>query len=98
MYNSQSGSYEATNSLAMTYGKPDAIKQKGMAYAIFGWMFTAISFVFVPFLFGTLGLLMGFLTFQERSRAHGIILMFFAGSGLVLGSLLSFFVAGTLFV
>jgi hypothetical protein len=65
---------------------------------LFTWLFSIISVVFVPILFGALALSLGFLTYTERSKAHGMVLMVFAASGLILGSFISFMVAGTMFL
>lgn len=73
-------------------------KKNGLTYAVSGWLFFAISLLFIPILFGAGALFMGYMTFQKRSPLHGVILMFFAATGLILGSLFSFLVAGTNFI
>ncbi|MEH7114760.1 hypothetical protein V7124_20740 [Neobacillus niacini] len=73
-------------------------KKDGIVYVIAGWVFFAISLLFIPILFGAGALIMGYLTFLKRSEFQGIILMFFAAVGIILGSLYSFLVAGTMFI
>jgi hypothetical protein len=73
-------------------------KKKGLTYAVSGWLFFAISLLFIPIFFGAGALFMGYMTFHKRSPLHGVILMFFAASGIILGSLFSFLVAGTNFI
>jgi hypothetical protein len=70
----------------------------GVAYALFGWVFLAISFLFLPIVFGTAALLMGFMLYHNQSKVHGAILMFFAAIGLIVGTLISVVVAGTMFI
>ena len=69
-----------------------------MAYIVFGWLFATLSFLFLPIIFGPVAFFMGFMTFCDRSKVHGAILMAFAAAGLILGSLLSIVVAGTMFI
>ncbi|WHY64796.1 hypothetical protein [Neobacillus sp. SuZ13] len=73
-------------------------KKKGLTYVILGWLFFAISLVFMPLLFGVGAVFMGIMTFCERSQVHGAILTFFAATGLILGTLFSFMVSGTFFI
>lgn len=106
MDNSQSGSYEVANSnicqscgsVTGIYEETASNKKNGIIYVVLGWLLSIISFLFMPILFGGVAFLMGFMTYSERSQVHGVILMFFAASGLILGSLFSFFVAGTMFI
>jgi hypothetical protein len=106
MYSSQSESYGAVNanicencrSATITHEETTTTKGTGITYIVLGWVFFAISLLFVPILFGVGAFLMGILTFTGRSQAHGVILMFFAAVGLILGSLYSFMVAGTMFI
>jgi hypothetical protein len=71
---------------------------KGLAYVVFGWLFFAISLLFMPILFGGAAFLMGFFVYHLRSQMHGIVLMMFAAIGLILGSLFSLIVAGTMII
>ena len=106
MYSSQSGSLEVENSnicqncgkVTVLYSEAPSSKSKGIAYVVFGWLFAAISLLFIPILFGAVALFMGFMTYCERSKVHGVVLMSFAAAGLVLGSLFSIVVAGTMFI
>ncbi|MEW9051237.1 MAG: hypothetical protein AB2392_08770 [Neobacillus sp.] len=91
MSNSQSGS------MVLEAGF-DQEKKAGLGYVVFGWTFAFISLLFIPILFGAAGVFMGFKTFQIRSPLHGIIIMFFSTTGVILGSLFSFLVAGTNFI
>ena len=100
LYNSNDLSYDAvnTNKVAISYGETSASKKTGVSYAVVGWIFSLISLIFVPILFGSLAFSLGLVTYYGRSRAHGAALMIFAAICLVLGSMLSFFVTGTLFI
>jgi hypothetical protein len=103
MYNSQNGSYETVNSNicqtcgSLTMEATTSNNKLGIVYAGFGWLFFIISLVFMPIIFGAAALLMGFLTYHDRNQVHGMILMFFAAVGLIVGSLFSIVVAGTMF-
>lgn len=104
MYNSQEGSFEVVNtsicqhcgSITKAHVAPQSNKKSGIMYVILGWLFFAISLIFIPILFGTIAFTMGFMTYTERSKTHGAVLMFFAAMGLILGSLFSIVVAGTM--
>ncbi|MDP4084300.1 MAG: hypothetical protein Q8934_06745 [Bacillota bacterium] len=82
----------------ITVVSTESKQNKGLTYVVLGWMFVAVSFIFMPLLFGTVAFCMSIMTYLDRSRAHGIILMVFSFTGLVLGSLLSLFVTGTMFI
>lgn len=106
MYSSQNRSLEVENAnicqncgkVTVLYPEAPASKTKGIAYVVFGWIFSFISLLFIPILFGALALYMGFMTYCDRSKVHGVILMSFAAVGLVLGSLFSIVVSGTMFI
>ncbi|MEH7417931.1 hypothetical protein V7266_21900 [Neobacillus drentensis] len=106
MYNPQSGSNEAVNTnvcqscgrITLKHDGAGSDKKQGLIFLILGWLFFVISLVFIPILFGAASFLMGFFTFHDRSKAHGVVLMMFASVGLILGSLFSFMVSGTLFL
>ncbi|MCM3727828.1 hypothetical protein M3226_19400 [Neobacillus cucumis] len=107
MYNSQNGSYEVVNTnVCQNCGKITFLKhegansdnKQGIIFPILGWTFFVISLMFIPILFGAAAFLMGFFTFHDRSRAHGVVLIMFALGGLILGSLFSIIVSGTLFL
>jgi hypothetical protein len=106
MYNSQNSSAELESSticqscgnVTILYPGQSLSKKTGIAYVVFGWLFAAISILFLPIVFGILALFMGFMTYIDRSKVHGALLMAFAGVGLILGSFLSIFVAGTMFI
>ncbi|MGG3562895.1 hypothetical protein ABES03_14965 [Neobacillus rhizosphaerae] len=106
MYQSQGGSAELANSavcqscgsVTVLYPEKSTGKKSGMAFVVFGWLFAAISFLFLPIVFGILALYMGFMTYIDRSKAHGAVLMAFAAVGLIFGSLISIVVAGTVFI
>ena len=70
-------------------------QNSGLAYVIFGWVFTMISFMFIPFLFGGAAICMGLLTYYGRSKSHGVVMMVAATMGLLIGTLFSIMVAGT---
>jgi hypothetical protein len=106
MFNPPGGSYEVVNtnicqscgSVTFQQEASSSSKKQGITYVILGWLFFAISLVFMPLLFGIGAVFMGIMTFCERSQVHGAILTFFAATGLILGSLFSFMVSGTFFI
>lgn len=106
MYNSNDLSYDALNSSAcphcgktnISYEETATAKKTGITYPILGWLFTIVSLVFVPILFGALAFSMGILTYYARGRAHGTALMVVASFCLIIGSLFSLIVAGTVFI
>ena len=105
MYNSKNGSYEIAGSdvcqtcgnVKMSYDGTQSTKKLNILFAALGWLFAAISLLFLPIIFGAAAFFLGLLTYYERNKVHGAFLMTFATIGLVLGSLFSFFVAGTMF-
>lgn len=106
MYNSNDLSLGAVNTnvcdncgkVALSYEETSVSKKSGIGYAVLGWMFSIISLLFVPILFGTLAFALGLITYYGRSKAHGTALMVFAGFSFIFGSMLSFFVSGTIFI
>jgi hypothetical protein len=103
---SQGGSFNVVSTevcqscgrMTKIYEEYGSSKKSGLIYAVLGWLFSMVSIVFVPILFGALALAMGYFTYTERSKTHGTVLMVFAAAGLILGSLISFMVAGTMFL
>ncbi|WP_407267771.1 zinc-ribbon domain-containing protein [Radiobacillus sp. PE A8.2] len=67
-------------------------EKNGLVYVILGWVFFAISLLFIPILFGAGAFIMGFLTYKTRGTTHGVILMVMGVVGLLLGTLLGFIV------
>jgi hypothetical protein len=67
--------------------------KQGLVYVVLGWVFFAISILFVPILFGAGTFIMGFMTYRVRSQVHGVILMVFAVVGIVSGMLIGIIVA-----
>jgi hypothetical protein len=101
MYNSNDLSYGAVNeNMVQTIGYEETAgsKKTGIFYAVLGWAFSFIALVFVPILFGALAFSLGLITYYGRNKAHGVAVMVFASISLILGSMLSFFVTGTLFI
>ena len=95
MYQTQSeGSSMEVN--PMVSSQPQV--RSGLGYVVAGWLAVAISFLFIPILFGAVAFFMGLMTYWERNEAHGAILMGCAAVSTIVGSLLSFLVAGTFFL
>lgn len=105
MNESQSGTFSlvgstvcpSCGSVTHTHAETAPSKVSGITYVILGWLFTFISVLFVPVLFGAIAFCMGLMTYSERSKTHGTILMSFASVGLIFGSFISFMVSGTMF-
>ncbi|WP_040208839.1 hypothetical protein [Neobacillus jeddahensis] len=106
MVDSQGGSYEVVGAnVCQNCGQRTSHlmeetthKMKGIGYPIAGWIFFTISLLILPIVFGMAALVLGFFTYHDRGKVHGMILMFFAAMGLILGSLFSYMVSGTLFI
>jgi hypothetical protein len=106
MYNTKNELFDGGNTIIchncgvtkMADKATDSNKKRGLIFTVFGWIFFAISLVFMPILFGAVALCMGIITFFERSQVHGAILTIFAASGLIIGTLFNFFVTGTMFI
>ncbi len=73
-------------------------ESNGLAYVIAGWISFVISIIFMPLLFGAVAVGMGFMVLNLRNQLHGAILMFLGAVSMVLGTLFSFIVAGTMFI
>ncbi|WP_318502466.1 hypothetical protein [Bacillus sp. T3] len=98
MYNSQDGAICQSCGNITLVQEISENKKSGIVYAALGWVFFTVSLLFIPLLFGTAALAMGFMTYHERNVVHGVILMFLSAVSIVLGSLFSFIVAGTMFI
>ncbi|WP_147534647.1 hypothetical protein [Bacillus marasmi] len=99
MYNSQNGSYcQNCGNITLAHDGVVAKKKSGLAFVVFGWLFLAISLIFMPILFGVAALAMGFMIYHERSELQGIVLMVLAAASTVIGTLFSFIVSGTMFI
>lgn len=99
MYNTQNGSYcQNCGNITLTHNEAVANKKSGLSFVVFGWLFLAVSLIFMPILFGVAALAMGFMVFHERSELHGIVLMMLALASTVIGTLFSFIVSGTMFI
>lgn len=60
----------------------------GTVFVILGWVFFAISLIFIPILFGAGAFIMGYLVRKNSNETHGTILMVMAIAGAVLGMLI----------
>lgn len=103
MFNLQEDSItEGSPIVSQSYENPtmrvNNSKLKGLTYVFFGWVCVVLSVLITPILFGSIAFFMSLMTFLERSRVHGALMLFFAIIGTLLGTLLSFFVTGTMFV
>jgi uncharacterized membrane protein YccC len=90
--------YQTQNEMVAMEVTSQSELKKGTGYLIAGWVCFAISLLFFPILFGAVAFFMGLMTFWERSEFQGIILMGFAALGTLIGTMLSFFVAGSFFI
>ncbi|MFW3529331.1 hypothetical protein ACN9U4_00515 [Staphylococcus caprae] len=64
-----------------------------LLFIILGWVFSVISLLFLPIVFGIAGIVFGALTISRGKKVHGIIIIVaaivFALLGTVLGALIA---------
>lgn len=66
-------------------------------YITLGWIFTGLSLLIIPILFGAGGFIMGALLYKlEKRHAHGIILMALSVACAILGMLIGFMIGARL--
>ena len=65
----------------------DKGRKSGNLYKIGGWISVAISLLFIPVLFGAVGVIMGYL-YREYDEKQGTILMITSVAGATLGMLI----------
>ncbi|MEW9677282.1 zinc-ribbon domain-containing protein [Lentibacillus sp. L22] len=63
-------------------------KKEGTVFVVLGWVFFAISILFIPILFGAGAFIMGYLVRKHGKETHGIILMVLSVAGAILGMLI----------
>ncbi|HEY2419862.1 MAG TPA: zinc-ribbon domain-containing protein [Neobacillus sp.] len=63
-------------------------RQSGTTYVVLGWVFFAMSLLFVPVLFGAGTVIMGYLVRKNRNITHGTVMMILGVAGAILGTLL----------
>ncbi|ADU31992.1 zinc ribbon domain-containing protein [Evansella cellulosilytica] len=59
-----------------------------VVYIVLGWVFFAISLLFIPPLFGVGAFVMGLLLYRTGADTHGIIMMVLSAVGTVFGMFL----------
>ncbi|MFF2449623.1 zinc-ribbon domain-containing protein [Neobacillus sp. NPDC058068] len=69
-------------------------RKAGTAYIVLGWIFFAISLLFIPVLFGAGTVIMGYLVRKNNSETHGTIMMILGVAGGILGVILGMAAAG----
>ena len=71
-------------------------KSDGLVYKILGWVFFAVSLLFIPIIFGAGAFIMGYLLRKsdKQNESHGTILMVMGVAGAILGMLLGMAAAG----
>lgn len=66
----------------------------GTTYVVLGWIFFAISLLFIPILFGAGTVIMGYLVRKSNRETHGTIMMILGVAGGILGAIIGMAVAG----
>ncbi|MBS4175254.1 hypothetical protein KHA87_18500 [Bacillus sp. FJAT-49736] len=61
---------------------------------VLGWIFFAISLLFIPILFGAGSVIMGYLVRKRGKETHGTVMMILGVAGGLLGVLIGMAVAG----
>lgn len=69
------------------------VEKSVTAYVVFGFIFSAIALLFIPILFGALGIVMGYKTKKYGRDALGIAIIVVAIICLVIGTILGALVA-----
>lgn len=58
-----------------------------LVFIILGWVFSALSLIVLPIIFGPAGIVFGALTISKGKKTHGIIIIVAAIVFAILGSL-----------
>ncbi|MCF7600397.1 hypothetical protein [Staphylococcus pasteuri] len=66
---------------------------KALVFIILGWVFSALSLIVLPIIFGPAGIVFGALTISKGKKTHGIIIIVAAIVFAILGFTLGYIIA-----
>lgn len=84
------GNYIITKKLIINSDTPDNTK----TLKIWGWICTAISLLFFPFIFGVIGIVLGYLIRSRGDKEQGTVIMICATGAMIFGMWLGAIVWG----
>lgn len=84
------GNYIITRKLIISSDTPDNTK----ALKIWGWICTATSLLFFPFIFGVIGIVLGYLIRNRGDKEQGTVIMICATGAMIFGMWLGAIVWG----
>lgn len=84
------GNYIITRKLMINSDTPDNTKM----FKIWGWICTATSLLFLPFIFGVIGIVLGYIIRSRGDKEQGTVIMICATGAMILGMWLGAIVWG----
>lgn len=84
------GNYIITRKLMISSDTPDNTK----TFKIWGWICTATSLLFLPFIFGVIGIVLGYIIRSRGDKEQGTVIMICATGAMILGMWLGAIVWG----
>lgn len=84
------GNYIITRKLMINSDTPDNTKM----FKIWGWICTATSLLFLPFIFGVIGIVLGYIIRSRGDKEQGTVIMICATGAMILGMWLGVIVWG----
>lgn len=87
---STDGNYIITRKLMISSDTPDNTK----TFKIWGWICTATSLLFLPFIFGVIGIVLGYIIRSRGDKEQGTVIMICATGAMIFGMWLGAIVWG----
>ena len=84
------GNYIITRKLMINSDTPDNTKM----FKIWGWICTATSLLFLPFIFGVIGIVLGYIIRSRGDKEQGTVIMICATGAMIFGMWLGAIVWG----
>mgnify|MGYP000088576865 FL=1 len=84
------GNYIITRKLMISSDTPDNTK----TFKIWGWICTATSLLFLPFIFGVIGIVLGYIIRSRGDKEQGTVIMICATGAMIFGMWLGAIVWG----
>ena len=86
------GNYIITRKLTINSNNPNNTK----TLKIWGWICTATSLLFLPFIFGVIGIVLGYLIRSRGDKEQGTVIMICATGAMIFGMWLGAIVWGSI--